>query len=80
MGVEPIVGTVGTLSQLCCSNATLNHRLCELDGLSGRLLLLYRTPERSHVRGLMNFQKPSSVGLHYRVYCDCPFNLRDEHC
>lgn len=36
-------------------NTALSHRLWELDGLSGCLLLLYKTPERSHVRGLVNF-------------------------
>lgn len=47
MGVEPIVGTVGTLSLLRCFNTTLNHWLCELDELSGCLFLLYKTLERS---------------------------------
>lgn len=47
MGVEPIVGTVGTLSLLRCFNTTLNQRPCELDGLLGCSFLLYRALDRS---------------------------------
>lgn len=51
MGVEPIVRTVGTLSPLGCFNTTLNHWLCELDGLSGCLFFpIQATREVPHVR------------------------------
>lgn len=40
MGVEPFVGTVGTLFPFHRFNTTVNHWLCEMDGLSGCLFSL----------------------------------------